>query len=372
MEPLAPHEKVFVDKDWLTDDPIHGGIGCQQCHGGDPDELRWEAAHEGMVKDPSWSQPEKSCGMCHAKVVAQFSTSLHATLKPYVRAIEMRSNRDSTIAGTVNEARDAHCMNCHASCGQCHISRPDSVDGGLLSSHFISRRPPMKETCAACHGSRVDREYFGKNEGVPADVHQKNYFRCEKCHVAEEMHGDGNEYENRYTVDNRARCVDCHESIYVNSAANQGQHSIHRDKVSCQVCHAMPYKSCYTCHVGKDSRGLAYFKTEPSTITFKIGLSPLRSPDRPEKFVTVRHIPIDHGLFDFYVEDGLSNFDNAPTWKLATPHTIQRKTPQNQDCNGCHGNAQLFLGVDDIRAEYLNANRDVLVPDDQMPKKIDG
>ncbi|MBT3276011.1 MAG: hypothetical protein HN368_22880, partial [Spirochaetales bacterium] len=229
------------------------------------------------------------------------------------------------------------------------------------------KKPPMKETCAACHGSRIDREFFGKNEGIPADVHQKKYMQCGSCHSGDEMHGDGVEYEDRYAVADRANCASCHESIYTQNNEYTAQHVLHQDAVSCQVCHSMPYKNCYSCHVGKDILGLNYFKTEPSEMGFKIGLNPLQSEDRPEKYVTVRHIPVDHGLFDFYLEDGLENFDLLPTWKMATPHTIQRKTPQNESCGSCHGNRNLFLQESDVRSEYLEANRNVIVPDNMVP-----
>ena len=377
MEQLAPHEKVFVNKRWLTEDPVHSSVGCVQCHGGDPTDADWRTAHNTVSKDPSWDNLTGSCGMCHSDIATKFATSLHATLQPYVLTIEMRSSREirgarrgqesSQTLQKVDAARESHCMSCHSSCGQCHVSRPESVEGGLLASHAIVKRPPMQETCAACHGSRVDREFFGKNEGMSADVHRQKYMKCGDCHSGDEMHGDGKEYENRYAVENRARCASCHESIYTEQNASLTQHVIHRDSVSCQVCHSMPYKNCYSCHVGKDDNGLNYFKTEPSVMGFKIGLNPLKSADRPEDFVTVRHVPIDHGLFDFYVEDGLANFDSLPTWKMATPHTISRKTPQNESCDSCHGNREIFLQESDVRPAYLNANRNVIVPDERIP-----
>ena len=367
MEQLAPHEKVYVSKSWFANDPIHSGLGCEFCHGGDPDDDNWRTAHDGVYKDPSWENLDTSCGMCHAEIAKNFATSLHATLRPYEDVIRLRATPDTGKYETVNMARENHCTSCHASCGTCHISRPDEVEGGLLAGHSFVARPPMAETCTACHGSRIDREFFGKNEGMKPDVHQQRFMQCSDCHTADEMHGDGNEYENRYTVENGAQCVRCHESIYSEPTEYTAQHVIHRDLTSCQVCHSMPYKNCYSCHVGKDQNGLSYFKTEPSEMGFKIGLNPMQSDQRPERYVTVRHIPIDHGLFDYYLEDALSNFDLVPTWKMATPHTISRKTPQNESCNNCHGNRELFLQESDVRPEYLEANRNVVVPDMLVP-----
>ena len=369
---MALHEKVFVDKYWLIDDPVHGSIACIQCHGGDPEDGDWRTAHEDVYRDPSWDNLDASCGMCHQETARTFTTSLHATLNAYVVAVDARASTDPLIINQVHTGRDNHCMNCHASCGQCHVSRPATVDSGLLASHYFQKRPPMKETCAACHGSRIDKEYFGKNEGMQADVHQKKYMRCEACHSGDEMHGDGNVYESRYEVENRAQCISCHDGIYGTEGENVSQHVMHQDQLSCQVCHALPYKNCYTCHVGKDIFDLPYFKTDPSEMGFKIGLNPLQSEDRPETYVTVRHVPVDQGLFDYYVEDGLANFDSVPTWKLATPHTIARNTPQNESCGSCHGNRELFLQESDVRPEYLEANKSVIVPDDRVPMSFGG
>ncbi len=36
-------------------------------------------------------------------------------------------------------------------------------------------------------------------------------------------------------------------------------------------------------------------------------------------------------------------------------------TPQNQECNSCHGNAELFLSAGDVFPEELAANQAVIV-----------
>ncbi len=214
MEPLAPHEKTYVDSEFLDEDSVHGRFGCANCHGGDPADPNWETAHEGLVKDPSYPDPGKSCGMCHADIAGRFATSLHSTLSAYIKTIDMRSSRDSTLKQTVDRARERHCMSCHSSCGECHISRPKEVGGRLLDAHRFQKTPPMKTVCTACHGSRVDKEYFGKNPGAPPDVHRQKYLKCTKCHTGDEMHGDGVEYANRYEVAGSPKCLDCHDGIF--------------------------------------------------------------------------------------------------------------------------------------------------------------
>ena len=368
MEPLAPHEKIFVDSE-IAEDENHGELSCEECHGGDPYEPDYKKAHAGVVKDPSYPDAYDSCGICHEDIAEHYQSSLHVSLSPFKKMIDARAATDTAVYEKVDQAREAHCTSCHSSCGQCHISRPEAVEGGLLEGHLFLKRPPMQLVCTACHGSRIEKEYFGKNKGMQPDVHKEKYFKCGKCHPAEEMHGDGQDYANRYAVENGPTCDKCHEKIYELTAKNARNHWIHKGRVSCQVCHSQPYKNCYACHFGKDSQGLKYFKTKGSSIDFKIGLNPLRSEKRPEKYVLLRHVPVDPESFKFYVADGLSNFDALPTWKMATPHNIRRQTPQNQTCNNCHGNETMFLRQADVADKYADANRSVVVIAEQIPKK---
>jgi len=369
VEPLAPHEKIYVDSSFAEDEN-HGQIRCEECHGGNPNDPDWRTAHKGVVRDPSYPDPSETCGSCHDEIAEHYKSSLHISLAPFKKMIDMRANHDEAVYSKVNAARQAHCTSCHSSCGQCHVSRPDAVGGGFLDGHLFQKQPPIHTVCTACHGSRVEKEYFGKNRGIPPDIHRQKYFKCGKCHKAEEMHGDGNDYANRYEVKKGPKCLDCHKTILDPSSPNAKTHATHSGKVACQVCHSMPYKNCYSCHFGRDKKGLKFYKTKGSTIDFKIGLNPLRSKDHPEKFVVVRHVPVDRNSFQFYVQNGLTNFDKLPNWKLATPHNIRRKTPQNSSCNSCHGNEKLFLLKKDVDPAYLNANRCVIVPPEMIPKKV--
>jgi thiosulfate/3-mercaptopyruvate sulfurtransferase len=113
--------------------------------------------------------------------------------------------------------------------------------------------------------------------------------------------------------------------------------------------------------------GVAYYKVEPSEMDFKIGRNPLQSEDRPWKYVPVRHVPVDPDSFSYYGEDLLPNFDALPTWKYATPHNIQRNTPQNETCGACHGNAELFLTAEDVAPGEQEANKDVIVEELPFP-----
>jgi len=258
----------------------------------------------------------------------------------------------------LDQAFNNHCGNCHTTCGQCHVSRPEEAGGGLVSNHKFLKIPSMQYNCTACHGSRVGDEYLGNNQGVPADVHwTKGAMTCTKCH-GEELHGSGQTVDHRYVNPNAAKCDDCHQKVWTD---NIRQHEQHLSDLSCYVCHSVTYSNCYNCHVAKDEKGLVYRTSDPTEMQFKIGLNPLRSADNPYKYVVVRHAPISPDSFDYYGKNLLPNFNALPTWKYATPHNIQRNTPQNASCNACHGQRALFLTEESVKPDEREANKGVIV-----------
>ncbi|MCP3951292.1 MAG: hypothetical protein GY697_03620, partial [Desulfobacterales bacterium] len=346
-------------------------ILCEDCHGGNPEDPNWQTAHEEIVKDPTFPEADRVCGECHAEIVSTARNSLHYTLAPFTRTIKTRTNKkDKAVFEKVCRAKEKHCGACHGSCGQCHVSRPDYVKGGFLNRHHFGETPPMDRACASCHGGRVHGEYTGANEKYTADVHyDSEEMTCLDCHTAKEMHADAEGVHTRFNLPERPRCIACHADVASEESAIEA-HRLHRDRVACQVCHAQATKNCFSCHVGTDKKGLKYFKNKETRILFKIGLNPDKTKDRPFDYVVLRHPPADPGLFNTYVKNGLSDFDALPTWKLDTPHNIQRFTPQNKACNNCHGSGALFLNKADMAPWEIRANAAVIVPVDRIPKPI--
>ena len=168
---MEPYEKLLVDTDFLEEDKHGQMLTCEKCHGGDPADNNWKTAHKGIVRDPTYPDPKKTCGSCHSKITEKSKDSLHSSLLPYKSKMALRMNPDKKVQAKVLKAMDTHCMGCHSSCGQCHVSRPKSVGGGLVEGHLFQKTPPVETNCTSCHGSRMEKEFFGKNEGVPADVH---------------------------------------------------------------------------------------------------------------------------------------------------------------------------------------------------------
>jgi thiosulfate/3-mercaptopyruvate sulfurtransferase len=373
VPPLEAWEKVIITgndgEEFL--ESIHGSIDCITCHGGVADTSK-EVAHQGMIRDPS-QNPEESCGGagCHDGIVAATETSIHTNLTGYRTMIAIRTGIDLEDDDALRNGFNQSCNNCHTTCGQCHVSRPHSVEGGLVSDHKFERSPSMINQCTACHGSRVGDEYRGKHrETIPGYKFDVHYGRnaalggkhCANCHTADEMHNGSGDY--RYAVMEMPRCEDCHG----NEQSSNTYHSVHWGDLSCQVCHSQDYKNCDACHVGE---GLE----SPSYLTFKIGKNPLPN-DRSYKYVTLRHVPIAEDTYAGWgYGGGLPNFDVLPTWKLTTPHNIQRWTARTDTTGGreckdaCHESPPTLEGfffrqVDLGRhPDEENANASLIVPD---------
>jgi len=363
---LEVWEKVLVDGEKFLEEDVHGQVGCIECHGGTPNTDVKEEAHEGVVAKAS-ANPMQSCGQCHKEYAERAQTSAHRLQTGYLDVLSHRG-ADFTDPTTV-AAYNNHCTSCHADCGDCHISRPAALGGGLLAGHKVKKTASIWLTCGGCHSARIADDYRGNHEGVPGDIHwEKQGMACAKCHTENDYHAPG--HGTRYNKAPSPACVDCHEDVQPGDDVEQHD-ARHLEKMACEACHAAgAYKSCFGCHTGIDSQGLKYFTTEPSQMTFKIGRNPLKSEERPWDWVLLRHAPATSDLFGFYGENLLPDFDNVPTWKYTTPHNTRLQTPQNATCNSCHGQTDLFLTEADVDPAERAANRTVIVPLDEIPQTL--
>lgn len=320
----------------------------------------------GVIVDPS-GNGASACVDCHEAIVNKVQNSLHATQNGYFTAFAERSGQPTSHAG-FNAMFADRCASCHGTCGQCHVSRPTSVRGGLTRGHMFYKTPSLTDNCTACHGSRVGDEFLGKNSGFEADVHWNRGMNCMACHDDVELHGDGTTPTHRYDNDAGPMCTDCHEDADDENSSVL-YHSLHAGQVACQVCHSQSYKNCYQCHVELDSQGLR----KSSVMDFRIGLNPKKSSRHPYDYVVLRHIPIAPDTFEPW-DIELGNYADAPTWRLATPHNIKKNTTQTSSCDNCHESLDLYLTTAYINElidqglmveEELEANASVVV--DEAP-----
>jgi len=389
---------------------VHAGVSCTACHGGDDSaNTRADAHTDGFQAIPG----ADSCDTCHSAIAGTAADGLHTTLDGYASILADRGfPEESADQTTALDRYDEQCTKCHTAnsedqtaCGFCHVSVPDQAGGGLLGGHAFQGTPSMENNCTACHGSRVKDEFYGQNDGLldrnaaaypdghpygdtayqlQPDVHKAAGMDCMSCHGGDEIHGEGHPATNegdRYDVAPAPACTDCHETDAAFEAVTTMHGSSHTDKVDCYVCHAQPYKNCFGCHTDVTEDGVSFFKNNTADptldarkaasdnpgsvhpdalITFRAGINPRFGLDADAKqYSVLRHVPIDEDVFQYSggaLEDGLITsalVQALPTWKYATPHTIQRSTEITSSCNNCHGEDYAAFWLTDPVADAL-------------------
>jgi len=114
--------------EWQRSAHAKKGVGCHECHGGDPWTYEPRDAHRGVVGASSAASPVnrvnlvRTCARCHERNALAFATTLHGTL------------------AQLDDRRAPTCVTCH----------------GVMSA-----RVPAPETlaakCAGCHPSGTPR-----------------------------------------------------------------------------------------------------------------------------------------------------------------------------------------------------------------------
>lgn len=336
-------------------DDVHGQLGCISCHGGH-NEPEMELAHQNMVVQPS---KHGMCAPCHGEIVATYENALHNTTAGIAYGLE-RLAYPNTFRNTkeLEYVYQEDCASCHASCGECHVSRARGMGGGVHTEHEFVRRPPMYDSCWGCHGARNAGEYIGNVNGISTmpDVHFQAGMHCADCHDVSNFHGTGQLETSKMDLATRPSCSDCHTNVYAEDSAVEA-HRVHNpDSMSCQVCHSLPVANCTSCHVSADGGS-----SVNSRMQFKIGLNPEPTDQHPWTYVALRHVPTNADMLSDFGDDLLLNFENITSYKMSYSHNIQRVTPQSRSCARCHGNARIFLQDSDLPPDGSPANADLVV-----------
>lgn len=374
-----PYDRVYLSGDGYNDfkNTVHGKLPCINCHNGVDNTSDKTLAHSNnFLKKPSEKSDEK-CGGCHTEISHRTKNSLHEQGWGQKSMVALRSGLPNVPEG-FNQLSDLmkkgykdNCAKCHASCGDCHVNRPPAGGGGLAEGHKFSKTPDMRNVCVTCHVSRGGHAYFGQAIGTQPDVHlTKKQFTCLNCHSKNEIHGDGEFYDQRYKMKLLPKCVDCHTG----SASSNSYHSIHFNSFSCNTCHSQDYNNCGSCHIGGEGARIHAYQG------FKIGINPIPET-KPYKFTLLRRSLMAQDSWKEYGVPNLSNFDVKPTFKYTTPHNILRWTSRTQvdsgkpcfdachvikNSDGTYRNKELYLFESDLFDWEKNASRSVIV-DGKLP-----
>ena len=194
-----------IAEDWTASIHAKEGVGCADCHGGDPrsDEITVGMAQaNGYLGVPSRADTVGLCGGCHANA---------ERMRPYQVATDQYAKYFSSVHGqrllTADDSRVAICIDCHGShavkpasdptakvyplnvpdlCASCHSDADtmqpygiptDQFDVYKLSVHgkqLLEEQDLRAPNCASCHGSHAAKP--PRSDEV-VDV-------CGKCHTA--------------------------------------------------------------------------------------------------------------------------------------------------------------------------------------------
>ncbi len=379
MPPVEAWEKVLIKLGTKANpgelDQHMATMTCEQCHGGDATALDDpEAAHVGLIADPS-APATNACKQCHPEVAATYWQSMHATLQGETNSIAARAGHATfeQCPQALQTGFKGECTKCHATCGDCHISRPNANGKGFIKSHVFNQKPSQAYQCLACHGARIGYDYLGSDdEGRAPDVHFSKGMSCMSCHGQVQAHQAAGEAFDRYHVANTPRCEHCHAVSTANA-----YHQQHWNDLSCHVCHSVAeYQNCAGCHTSGVYTTDPVYQADNPFQAFRVGRNPF--PDRRFAFVTVRHAPVVPDTYAPWGADPLAAFDALPTWKYTTPHNVRRWTPRTQVAAGAHcasachlgepggsdANADLYLWRDFVDAGWpveAGANESVIV-----------
>jgi len=376
---FMPYDRVYLGgagyQSFKRD--VHGKMQCVTCHNGVDGTADKSVAHSGdFLKKPSSYSGEK-CASCHNNIVSRTQNSLHEQGWGQKSMVLTRAGLPniptgfSRLSASMKDGYDKNCGKCHASCGDCHVNRPKAGGGGLANGHQFNRTPDMRDICVTCHVSRGGHAYFGQATGTVPDVHlSKAQFSCIRCHSQNEVHGDGQIYDQRYKMSLMPKCEFCHPG-----GGNQNiYHAQHINSFSCNTCHSQDYNNCGSCHIGGEGARVASYQG------FKIGMNPIPET-KPYKYAVLRRSLMAPDSWDKFGIPTLTNFDAKPTYKYATPHNLIRWTSRTKvsagkpcydachivkDSDGTIRNKQLYLFKSDLENWEINATQSITV-DGKLP-----
>ncbi|MCF7797440.1 MAG: hypothetical protein K9N11_05440 [Lentisphaeria bacterium] len=374
LAPLSAVQRVHIrldagEESFADVDSIHARVTCSGCHRGvnpvseENEQKALAAAHKGLVSDPS-RDSDIGCGgaLCHSDIVRKHATSIHRQSWGAKWDLAIRfGGPGSTVAdlppGVAENFESVQLLEI-ATCGECHVSRPDRLKGGFAGNatggnHKFIRHPDVENTCTACHSNTIGAEWRGEVTGTNPDVHANFGFTCTTCHT-EDLHGNGEIDREITSVYDVVGIASCYSPCHSNDADDNLFHQVHWAESD----NSMKSVSCFVCH----SQNLNHFEggypenTDLVYADFKVGLNPGYqnggTPHENEKWQVVRHTPVPRTITRDDWGVALEYFDELPTYKRASPHNIQRWTIRtlvdstwlaggNYDAEQCYENCHL-------------------------------
>jgi len=241
---------------------IHGarGLGCQDCHGGDPrsedNAMSPAAGFKGRIKR---SDVPKLCASCHsnAATMRKFNPSLRTDqLAQYLTSVhgQRRAKGDDKVAvctdchgvhgilpasdsrSKVNPVNVAStCAACHTDAGRMKAYKipTDQFAGYSASVHYEAltvRGDLSAPTCTTCHGN-----HGAAPPGVASVVQV-----CSNCHVFQAQLFEGSPHKAPFEAAGLPGCVTCHSNHKIGHPSDA-------------MLGSGPQSVCTNCHTADDA-----------------------------------------------------------------------------------------------------------------------
>jgi len=207
------------------------GIGCHDCHGGDPASLEAVTAHSGTyIGTPDKLATVELCGSCHSDPdrmrqyglqvgqVAEFRTSRHGQLLLGERNTDAPTCTNCHDAHTIltpdNARSNVHPTNIPGTCAGCHQDESLMAKYGLSTDQFelyrasahgvglFERQNFAAPSCVGCHGSHA---------AMPPQVSEIANV-CGQCHVLVRRAFDAGPHGAADRAGNLPGCTACHSN----------------------------------------------------------------------------------------------------------------------------------------------------------------
>jgi hypothetical protein len=259
---IACHEKMGgkylkLVQDFKKSTHWDKGLGCVDCHGGDPTSGDVAVAMDpaiGFVGKPTGGQILDTCTKCHAnpEYMKQFGNMRTDQLELYKTSIHGKrffENGDMNvafcsdchsphlIAPASNPQSSTHHENIPATCGKCHADKSlmsaYGIDADIVSDYMAGRHGELlfkeKETaapvCTSCHG------YHGAAPpGVDSVVNV-----CGSCHLRTEQYYAQGPHNEAFKAMSFPRCITCHDNHKLKKPTDEFITST--EKGGCLSCH---------------------------------------------------------------------------------------------------------------------------------------
>ena len=304
------HSKVdsrqaAIADDWRASIHAKEGVGCADCHGGDPtsDEITvGMALANGFQGVPDRAETVGLCGGCHANA---------ERMRPYQVATDQYSKYFASVHGqrllVAADDRVAICSDCHGAHGVKPASDP-TADVYPLN---------VPKLCASCHADASKMEPYG----IPTDQYEVYQASVHGLQLLGEQ-------------DLRApTCASCHgshaakpprsdEVVQVCGQCHTATQALYEESAHSRLEGVGP--KCWTCHGTHDV-------SEPSERLF------LHEGDVPDYVCATCHSPVDQSL-----RLELDRFEN----------------PDDRRCDTCHHERSLIYAQVEAIAGAIGGARD--------------